>query len=62
VKQMISPIRKEVPIAKIDLTDTRLKFRRNFKEEAIDKKAKSILEAGLMTQSSSGSRKTATPS
>jgi ParB family chromosome partitioning protein len=39
---------EEVPFAKIDLTDTRLKFRRNFKDEEIKKKAESISKAGLL--------------
>ncbi len=43
------PIRREdVPFAKIDFTNTRLKFRRNFKDEEIKKKAESISKAGLV--------------
>ena len=45
---MNKPFRDEVPVGKIDLADTRFKFRRNFKEEAVKKKMDSISEAGLL--------------
>ena len=40
--RMIDPIRQDVAISEIDLTDTRLKFRMNINEDALKAKAESI--------------------
>jgi hypothetical protein len=45
---MVNPTRREVSITDIDLNDTRLKFRMNFKEDAIKAKADSIQKIGLI--------------
>ncbi len=45
---MKAPLRCEVPVGKIDLADTRFKFRKSFKSEALKKKMDSISEAGLL--------------
>ena len=45
---MIEPVRQDVPIAEIDLSDTRLKFRGNFKEDAIKALAENIQRMSLL--------------
>jgi ParB/RepB/Spo0J family partition protein len=45
---MVNPIRREVLIAEIDLSDTRLRFRKNPKEETIKAMAQSIQNLSLL--------------
>lgn len=45
---MVNPIRLDVSIAEIDLSDTRLKFRKNFKEDAIKALAENIQKNDLL--------------
>ena len=44
----IAPTRREVPINMIDLTDTRFKYRRNFREETIRGIRNSVEKTGLL--------------